>query len=164
MGPGDADPRRHRVGAGQRRNASGSNVNRDEPETGQTVQLGSAVSTTELVPRQPPGRSSRKARAYSAEIARLLALGHTLVAIREALADAGVMVSKSTVQREAARLALGPSAARPPHLTHPRPSTAGDDVPAAEPLPSPTRQSGRDIAEAFVRSRITNPLLQKSSP
>jgi hypothetical protein len=56
-----------------------------------------------LTPRQPPGRISRKARAYTAEVVRLHDLGYSLDAIRDALADAGVKVSRSTVQREVAR-------------------------------------------------------------
>jgi hypothetical protein len=56
-----------------------------------------------LTPREPPGRVNRKARAYTAEIVRLHDLGYSLDAIREALADAGVNVSRSTVQREATR-------------------------------------------------------------
>ena len=56
-----------------------------------------------LVPRRPPGRSSRKARAFAGEIRRLRAEGYSFEVIREALADAGVIVSKSTVHREAAR-------------------------------------------------------------
>lgn len=57
----------------------------------------------QLTPRQPPGRKSRKARAFSTEIRRLRGLGYSTEAIREALADVGVHVSKSTVQREASR-------------------------------------------------------------
>lgn len=56
-----------------------------------------------LTPRRPPGRSNRKARTFSAEIRRLHAEGYSFAAIREALAEAGVLVSISTVQREAAR-------------------------------------------------------------
>ena len=55
------------------------------------------------IPKHPPGRSNRKARAYAADIARLQTEGYTLEAIRLALADAGLQVSLSTVQREAAR-------------------------------------------------------------
>ena len=58
---------------------------------------------SKLTPRHPPGRCTRKARAYAVEIRRLHALGYTLEAIREALADVGVNVSKSTVHRETAR-------------------------------------------------------------
>ncbi len=57
-----------------------------------------------LNPCTPPGQSNRKARAFAAEIARLRLVGYGCQAIREALADAGVRVSKSTVQRELARL------------------------------------------------------------
>jgi hypothetical protein len=56
-----------------------------------------------LSPRRPPGRCNRKARTFSAEIRRLHAEGYSFAAIREALAEAGVVVSISTVQREAAR-------------------------------------------------------------
>lgn len=61
-----------------------------------------------LTPRRPPGRSNRKARTFAEEIRRLRAEGHSFEVIREALADAGVIVSNSTVQREAAR-GLSPS-------------------------------------------------------
>ena len=39
---------------------------------------------------------------------RLRALGHTLESICEALADAGLIVSKTTVQRERAKLSRAP--------------------------------------------------------
>jgi hypothetical protein len=57
----------------------------------------------QLIPRRPPGPIPRKASAFGAEIRRLRALGYTAEAIREALADAGVHVSNSTVQRYAKR-------------------------------------------------------------
>lgn len=63
-----------------------------------------------LTPRQPPGRITRKARAYAPEILRLREAGYSLEAIREALADAGVKVSRSTVWREASRPTNEPSA------------------------------------------------------
>lgn len=56
-----------------------------------------------LAPKRPPGRWHGKARAFAGEIGRLHAEGYTFEAIREALAEAGVMVSNSTVQREVAR-------------------------------------------------------------
>ena len=59
-----------------------------------------------LKPRHGPGRVTRKARAFVTEIARLHSEGYTLQNIREALADAGVIVSTSTVQREVARLSV----------------------------------------------------------
>ena len=102
-----------------------------------------------LAPKHPPGRQTRKARAFEAEIRQLRAEGYTFESIRAALADAGVQVSRSTVQREAARQALDAvpeseeGAARnadtPTTRRPPKPTLA----PArAEPL------SGKDIAEA----------------
>ncbi len=122
-----------------------------------------------LNPCTPPGRSNRKARAFAAEIARLRLVGYGCQAIREALAEAGLNVSKSTVQRELARLSRpAPIAAwqMPVLPAHPDPELAS---PVA-PTPTPTRQSlaseprsGKDIAEAFVKGRITNPLLRSRS-
>ena len=66
-----------------------------------------------LIPRQPPGRTNRKARAFSAEIDRLHGLGYSFNAIREALADVGVKVSLSTVQREVMRHAKASLEATP---------------------------------------------------
>ena len=54
-----------------------------------------------LNPKLPPGRASRKALLYGPEVRRLRAEGYTLKSIREALLDAGVRVSISTVWREA---------------------------------------------------------------
>lgn len=56
-----------------------------------------------LVPPHPPGRLSRKARAFEADIAQLRSQGYTLESIRQALAAAGIQVSLSTVWREASR-------------------------------------------------------------
>ena len=58
-------------------------------------------SDRRLTPRQPPGRETRKARAYASEILRLREAGYSFNAIQEALADVGVKVSRSTVLREA---------------------------------------------------------------
>jgi hypothetical protein len=123
-----------------------------------------------LVPKRPPGRGSRKARAFADEIGRLQALGYSLEAIREALAEAGVVVSKSTVQREAARQgmaravpatpAVAAAQAQRPESHHetttPEPPalTANDAANQAE------GPSGNDIAEAYMRSQITNPLIR----
>lgn len=71
-----------------------------------------------LIPRRPPGRCNRKARAFSAEIRRLHAEGYSFEAIREALAEAGVVVSRSTVQREAVR-GISPIEAAPSADTSP---------------------------------------------
>ena len=59
-----------------------------------------------LIPRHGPGRVTRKARAFVAEIARLHSEGYTLQNIRETLADADVIVSTNTVQREVAQLSV----------------------------------------------------------
>lgn len=61
----------------------------------------------QLQPKHPPGRKSRKVRAFATEIHRMQADGYTCDEIREALADVGVVVSRSTVQREAARVLQG---------------------------------------------------------
>lgn len=120
-----------------------------------------------LDPKSPPGRSTRKARAFAVEIAQLHAQGYTFEAIREALAEAGVHVSKSTVQREVARSAQG----HQPKLATdnsawaeapPSPALNLVDLEAkSSPTPSPPeRRSGKDIAQAFVEGRINNPLLR----
>ena len=118
-----------------------------------------------LIPKDPPGRVNRKARAFELEIAKLRADGYTCGAIRKALADIGVAVSLSTVQREAARAA---SKARSAVLT--RETSQASTAPA--PFPTPTRahlglvgdpRTGKEIAAAFVASRITNPLLRDRS-
>jgi hypothetical protein len=120
-----------------------------------------------LIPRTPPGRTNRKARAFWDDIARLRKEGYGYVAIQEALGDAGVVVSKSTVQREVARLsssmpllALQRPAAplrqvREPDSTNP--TTAAPRQLTGE------RRSGKDVAEAFMKGRITNPLIRNRS-
>ena len=109
-----------------------------------------------LIPTDPPGRSSRKARHFAQDMRELRAQGYTFEAIRMALAAVGVHVSNATVQREVARSAksrgvvLGvDSGARP-----------GDELTAPAPAGSieTDMRSGKEIAEAFASSRITNPL------
>ena len=99
--------------------------------------------TIKLVPSEPPGRSSRKARRFAPEMRALRAQGYTFEAIRLALASSGVHVSNATVQREVARATKATSVARArapmlvqkngrppspnrwrphPHLQPPRPS------------------------------------------
>jgi hypothetical protein len=56
-----------------------------------------------LHPRNPPGHAGRKARRYVNDIRNLREEGHTYETIRQALLDAGVSVSLSTVRREANR-------------------------------------------------------------
>jgi len=121
-----------------------------------------------LVPIRPPGPSARKARAFEAEIWQLRARGYTFEAIREALAGAGVHVSNSTVQREVARASKPQAAPIPTVLgaTSER-STRRSPAPVVNEPPAPLRgdsatdpRSSKDLAEAFVRSQSTNPLIR----
>lgn len=120
-----------------------------------------------LTPLRPPGPSSRKARAFAAEIRLLREQGHTFESIREALGAAGVHVSNSTVQREVARAvrllpsvpalarhvldesAPSPAEALPQRLARPQDASAPADG-----------SSGREIAEAFFAANPSNPLLR----
>jgi len=120
-----------------------------------------------LVPIHPPGRSTRKARAFGPQIRELRAQGYTFEAIREALAAAGVDVSNTTVQREAARYAertAAPTVTAIPASRPPAPSTPPRAVdPTAAPHGVSTHAdpcSGKAIAEAFMHNRITNPLVR----
>ncbi len=126
-----------------------------------------------LIPTDPPGRSSRKARQFAQEMRELRAQGYTFEAIRMALAAVGVHVSNATVQREVARAATSrgvmpavDSGLRSGNeLTEPAPmpSTAAPESttvssPALEDAIETDARSGKEIAEAFASSRITNPL------
>lgn len=126
-----------------------------------------------LVPTDPPGRSSRKAKRFAQDMWELRAQGYTFEAIRMALAAVGVHVSNATVQREVARATKAASSAQsagsdvrpddfPPVLTQSQVSTS---PPPTTTLQSPQvvfvetdMRSGKEIAEAFASSRITNPL------
>ena len=114
-----------------------------------------------LAPKDPPGRSTRRARGFVADIRQLRAQGYTFEAIRQALAEAGVKVSKSTVQREMTRLAStspsGSVAVTEPSLPVSVPATAPSPV---APSVVTDLRSGKEIAEAFRSSRITNPLFR----
>jgi hypothetical protein len=119
-----------------------------------------------LAPVRPPGPNRRKALAFAAEIRLLREQGHTFESIREALAAAGVHVSNSTVQREVARAArLQPSA---PTLARPLfddPAPCPSETPPVRPARPPESLpadglSGKQVAEAFARNRITNPLIR----
>jgi hypothetical protein len=122
-----------------------------------------------LQPRRPPGHGKRKALTYAADIVSLRGQGHSYSAIREALEDAGVQVSISTVRREvikgtSAKAALQPAVETPvsqPGLT--TRSKAATPVAAPHPAPSTTPLPGRAIAEAFMRGRSTNTLYLKES-
>ena len=115
-----------------------------------------------LIPRTAAGRTTRRARAFSDEIARLHKEGYCYVAIQEALADVGVVISKSTVQREVAR-----STRNVPPLHRPQPPAGRTSEShmrevALSPPPRGETRSSKDIAEAFVKGQITNPLLRRS--
>jgi hypothetical protein len=134
-----------------------------------------------LVPIRPPGPNARKARSFSLEILQLRAQGYTFEAIREALAAAGVRVSNSTVQREAARAARHPPAAASAdeagghrralqqapapgasaHASEPA-SLSVPESPAiwrdARPSTSAGRIAGKESAEAFFTAHPSNPL------
>ncbi len=118
----------------------------------------------DLTPKLPPGRANRKALAFAADIHRLRAAGYSFEAIRLALMDAGVKVSLTTVKREAARRrAVAPSgpqrlAALPPVPL--APSGAGDAEIAPVSFVGDSR-NGKEIAEAFMKGRISNPLMQE---
>ena len=119
-----------------------------------------------LAPKDPPGRSTRRARGFAFEIGLLRAQGYTLEAIREALGDAGVKVSKSTVQREVSRLVSRSSAGV---ATVPEPMYRAAEVVSVSAVvpPSPVSdlRSGKEIAEAFTATQNTNPLFrQRSTP
>jgi hypothetical protein len=123
-----------------------------------------------LVPLQPPGRITRKARDFEADIVQLRAQGYTLNAIRQALAAAGVHVGITTVRREVLRRAavpVTPAKANDGNAQGVVPSRSSHDAtPVATSSEgigtlAPTHWgNGRDVAEAFTRHRITNPLIR----
>ena len=126
-----------------------------------------------LVPTDPPGRSSRKARRFAQDMRELRAQGYTFEAIRMALAAVGVHVSNATVQREVARATKAtsssqgsgadvrpeewPAAPTQPLASASPPSTTAPQAPQFVSVQTDMR-SGKEIAEAFASSRITNPL------
>ncbi|WP_291099947.1 hypothetical protein [Hydrogenophaga sp.] len=126
-----------------------------------------------LVPADPPGRSSRKAKRFAQDMRELRAQGYTFEAIRMALAAVGVHVSNATVQREVARASKASSVGQglgsgarpdelPPALTHllgsaPTSPTHAPQSPQVVSVQTDMR-SGKEIAETFASSRITNPL------
>ena len=87
-----------------------------------------------LVPADPPGRSSRKARRFAQDMRELRDQGYTFEAIRMALAAVGVHVSNATVQREVARAVKGLGA-------------AGEVRPMASPAPTPVALGIRTEAD-----------------
>jgi hypothetical protein len=136
--------------------------------------MAEASDRMDLTPKLPPGRANRKALAFAGEIHRLRAAGYSFNAIRQALREAGVMVSRTTVQRE---LAKQPAAVpvRQPQAPRAPPSDAlvsacAPPIPGALPAPAATSplpgsylgdaRSGKEIAESFMKGRVTNPLMK----
>jgi hypothetical protein len=114
-----------------------------------------------LTPKLPPGRANRKALAFACEIQRLRSAGYSFEAIRLALRDVGIQVSRSTVKREAARRCVaGPTAPQRAAARAAPPVAAVTAVLPATASFAGDPRSGKEIAEAFVRGRISNPLMQ----
>lgn len=131
----------------------------------------------QLEPKHPPRRTRYKLWAYSAEIHRLNAEGYTCEEIRDALAEVGLVVSRSTVQREAARGRQRPAATSDTSPAALITAAGGVAAPAPmapstrqEPVPSLTTRGALDpsddprtakqVAEDFMKDQITNPLLR----
>lgn len=122
-----------------------------------------------LQPRRPPGHGKRKALSYAADIVSLRGQGHSYAAIREALEDAGVLVSISTVRREVLKGTLETAAlksaveALASQLGLATRGKGASPVTATHPAPSTTPLPGKAIAEEFMRGRSTNTLYLKES-
>lgn len=117
-----------------------------------------------LTPNLPPGRANRKALAFAAEINRLRTAGYSFEAIRLALLEAGLKVSRTTVKREVAKRPV--TAAPAPLGSVARPSVVSQRSLAGEVVVAPTSfagdaRSGKEIAEAFMHRRVSNPLIQE---
>lgn len=123
----------------------------------------------QLQPRRYPGRIDRKAAAYAADIAELRGAGYTYTAIQEALLDVGVVASTSALRREVQRLrtrelssALHPAPGPPRYARSEaeasRPAPPPAHVPSSPESPGGPR--GRDVAEAFFSTHLSNPLLK----
>ena len=130
----------------------------------------------DLMPKLLPGRANRKAKAFTAQIQRLRSVGYTFEAIRQALLEAGVDVSRATVKREADKCSpvvrAGPLARWPAPVPHqPVPSSvASGDVAGLGALAESSLagrscasdlRGGKAIAEAYVQDQVTNPLLRQ---
>lgn len=123
----------------------------------------------EVQPSLPPGRSCRKARAYGPQIRRLHTEGYSFEQIRAALVEVGLVVSKSTVRREASRASVVRHAATAPRAVRasepssvaPRPAATNEDSAFGDSLLPARPQSGREVAAAFYSQHITNPLVRK---
>lgn len=135
-------------------------------ESGEAAHAHRMGSSVKLVPPGPPGRITRKARDFQADIVQLRAQGYTLDAIRQALDAAGVRVSISTVRRESQRRAgtgQATQATMKGSMANLSAEVAQDAAPVAASAGSVNAASttwlrGRDVAEAYMRDHVTNPL------
>lgn len=116
-----------------------------------------------LTPKLPPGRANRKALAFAAEINRLRTAGYSFEAIRVALLDAGVTVSRTTVKREAARtLAVAwPTHEHVLQIAMPAAPASVDGEGIKPASFAGDSRSGKEIAESFMKRRMNNPLMQE---
>ena len=126
-----------------------------------------------LKPKSPPGRPNRKARAFHDEICRLRNEGYSLTAIRQALEEAGVTVSTTTVLRESRRpLTKNAKRSDAPHPSTPAASQVNAAAPesvsqsekasSAAPLTAALdSRSPQQRADAFMATIETNPLLKR---
>jgi hypothetical protein len=118
----------------------------------------------DLSPKLPPGRANRKALAFACEIDRLRAAGYSFEAIRVALLDAGVKVSRSTVKREVAKGCAVPKPAPQRHSARASEPAAQSTIAPVVTTPAPfagDSRSGKEIAEAFMKGRVGNPLMKE---
>jgi hypothetical protein len=127
------------------------------------LQVASRLNHMDLTPKLPPGRANRKALPFVAEIARLRSAGYSFEAIRVALLDAGVKVSRTTVKREAARR-RDTAASAAQRAAQPSAASAASIAGAVAVTPASfagDSRSGKEIAEAFMKGRVSNPLMQE---
>ena len=132
----------------------------------------------DLTPKLPPGRANRKALAFAAEIQRLRAAGYSFEAIRLTLLEAGLEVSRTTLKREASKWPLVAPMVRQRHTSQrsqpsppqPPPASASTapstlhEPGGTSPVPGTfvgDSRSGKEIVDAFMQGRITNPLMQE---
>ena len=115
-----------------------------------------------LEPKRPPGRPNRKALAFEAEIARLRSEGYPCEAIWKALLDAGLALSLSAVKREVARLGKRAGVARrsTPATAFTPLQASAFQTPVASPASTTSLPSGKDVAAAWMKTHITNPLVR----
>lgn len=115
-----------------------------------------------LEPKRPPGRPNRKALAFEAEIARLRSEGYPCEAIWKALLDAGLALSLSAVKREVARLSKRAGVARQgmPATAFTPLRASAFQTPVASPASTTSSPSGKDVAAAWMKTHITNPLVR----